>query len=68
MGTGLCIKDVEFNGAMLRAAEVENIIYVGVRWICQGLGFNEGKVKSERKENTGRYRIKPREEISSLGK
>lgn len=50
MGTGLCVKDVEFNGAMLRAAEVENIIYVGVRWICQGLGFNEGKVKSERKK------------------
>ena len=40
MGIGLCVKDIEFNGAMLRAAEVENIIYVGVRWICHGLGLS----------------------------
>lgn len=47
---GLAVKDVEFNGAVLRAAQVENVIYVGVRWVCQGLGLSDGKVKSERKK------------------
>ena len=46
---GLLVKNVEFNGAMLRAAQVENIVYVGVRWVCQGLGLNDGKIKTERK-------------------
>ena len=41
---------MEFNGAVLRAAQVENIVYVGVRWVCQGLGLSDGKVKSERKK------------------
>lgn len=47
---GLLVKNVEFNGAMLRAAQVENIIWVGVRWVCQGIGLSDGKVKSERKK------------------
>lgn len=47
---GLLVKNVEFNGAMLRAAQVENIILVGVRWVCQGIGLSDGKVKSERKK------------------
>lgn len=47
---GLAIKDVEFNGAMLRAAQIEDIVWVGVRWVCQGLGLSDGKVKSERKK------------------
>ena len=46
---GLAVKDVEFNGAVLRAAQVEDIVYVGVRWVCQGLGFSENKIKYERK-------------------
>lgn len=46
---GLAVKDVEFNGAVLRAAQVEDIVYVGVRWVCQGLGLNDGKIKTERK-------------------
>ena len=46
---GLLVKNVEFNGAMLRAAQVENVIWVGVRWVCQGLGLNDGKIKTERK-------------------
>ena len=29
---GLAVKDVEFNGAVLRAAQVENIVYVGVKY------------------------------------
>lgn len=48
---GLAIKDVQFNGATLRAAQdAENIIWVGVRWVCQGLGLSEAKIDYERKK------------------
>ena len=47
---GLAIKDVQFNGATLRAAQdTENIIWVGVRWVCQGLGLSENRTDYERK-------------------
>lgn len=47
---GLEVKDVNFNGATLRAAQdVNNIIWVGVRWICEGLGLTEDQMKNERK-------------------
>jgi hypothetical protein len=46
---GLTVKDVEFNGAVLRVAQVENIIWVGVKWVCDGLGLSEGQIKRERK-------------------
>ena len=40
----LAVKDVNFNGAMLRAAQdANNIIWVGVRWVCDGLGLTEGQ-------------------------
>lgn len=49
--TGLAIKDVEFNGATLRAAQdSENIIWVGVAWVCQGLGLTKGQMQNERKK------------------
>lgn len=49
--TGLAIKDVEFNGATLRAAQdTENIIWVGVAWVCQGLGLTKGQMQNERKK------------------
>lgn len=49
--TELAIKDVEFNGATLRAAQdTENIIWVGVAWVCQGLGLTEDRIKYERKK------------------
>lgn len=49
--SGLAIKDVRFNGATLRAAQdAENIIWVGVVWVCQGLGLSEGQMKNERKK------------------
>lgn len=49
--TGLAIKDVEFNGATLRAAQdTENIIWVGVAWVCQGLELSEDRIKYERKK------------------
>lgn len=47
---GLVIKDVEFNGAMLRAAQIEDIVWVGVKWICDGLGLSEDRGKYERKK------------------
>ena len=49
--TGLAVKDVQFNGATLRAAQdTENIIWVGVRWVCEGLGLSEDRTKYERKK------------------
>lgn len=49
--TGLAIKDVEFNGATLRAAQdTENIIWIGVAWVCQGLGLTKGQMQNERKK------------------
>lgn len=47
----MIVRDVEFNGAMLKAAqEAEKIIWVGVRWICQGLGLSKGQMQHERKK------------------
>lgn len=47
----LAIKDVDFNGATLRAAQdINKIIWVGVRWVCEELGLTEGQMKSERKK------------------
>lgn len=44
----LAIKDVEFNGAMLRAAQNElGKIFVGVRWICDGLGLTVDQRKRQ---------------------
>ena len=49
--TGLAVKDVQFNGSLLKAAQdAENIIWVGVRWVCQGLGLSEAKIDYERKK------------------
>lgn len=48
---GLAVKDVLFNGATLRAAQdAENIIWVGVAWVCQGLGLSNDRMKYERKK------------------
>ena len=47
----LAIKDVNFNGAMLRAVQdTDKIIWVGVKWVCEGLGLTEGQTKNERKK------------------
>ena len=49
--TGLAVKDVQFNGVTLRAAQdAENIIWVGVRWVCEGLGLSKGQMQNERKK------------------
>lgn len=47
---GLLVKDVDFCHSMIKAAQdSEGIIWVGVRWVCEGIGFTEGKMKYERK-------------------
>lgn len=46
----LQIKDVEFNGSMLKAVQdLNKIIWVGVKWVCNGIGLSEGQSKNERK-------------------
>ena len=51
MNSELIIKDVEFHGDMLRAAQdPDGKVWVGVRWICQGMGFDEDRMKNERKK------------------
>ena len=36
------VKDVDFNGTVLRAAQdVDKIICVGVAWVCRGLGLSD---------------------------
>ncbi len=48
---GLAVKDIEFNGATLRAAQdAAGKIWVGIRWMCMGIGFDEDKMKNERKK------------------
>ena len=50
MSNELVVKDVEFNGAWLKAVQdVQKIIWVGVRWVCEGIGMTEGQTKNERK-------------------
>lgn len=51
MINGLTVKDVDFCGSMLKAAQdMNNVIWVGVRWICDGIGLSEGQIKRERKK------------------
>lgn len=45
----LAVKEVEFNGNILRAAQdANNVIWVGVSWICEGLGLGRDRTKYER--------------------
>lgn len=43
-------KTVSFQGAeLLGVKATDGKIYVGVRWVCEGIGLSEGQTKSERK-------------------
>jgi len=46
----LIIKEVDFNGDNLMAVQENDSgkIYVGVKWVCEGLGLTSGQFKSER--------------------
>ena len=51
MGNNLIVKDVEFHGDMLRAAQdPDGKVWVGVRWVCRGMGFDDDRMKNERKK------------------
>ncbi|MGG1650476.1 phage antirepressor KilAC domain-containing protein [Paenibacillus sp. NRS-1775] len=44
-------KLVEFNGFELLGIKAnDGKIYVGVRWVCEGIGLSDGQVKAERKK------------------
>lgn len=45
MENELVTKEVEFNGDYLKAAQDSNTekIYVGVSWVCNGIGFTKGQ-------------------------
>lgn len=44
----LIVKDVDLFGDMVMAAKDKNgIIWVGVRWMCQGMGMTEGQYKRQ---------------------
>lgn len=47
----LVVKEVEFNGSNLLAVQEYSTekIYVGVKWVCDGLTLSEGQMKNERK-------------------
>ena len=51
MNSELVVKDVEFHGDILRAAQdPDGKVWVGVRWMCQGMGFDNERMKNERKK------------------
>lgn len=51
MNSELIVKDVEFHGDMLRAAQdPDGKVWVGVRWMCKGMGFDNERMKNERKK------------------
>lgn len=51
MNSELIVKDVEFHGDILRAAQdSDGKVWVGVRWVCQGMGFDNERMKNERKK------------------
>ena len=46
----LIIRDIEFDGNLLKATQDKyGIIWTGVRWVCDGIGLNEDRIKYERK-------------------
>lgn len=47
---GLVVKDVEFDGDLLRAVQDEvGVIWVVVRWVCEGIKLSNDRIKYERK-------------------
>lgn len=46
--SGLVVKDVEFNGAIIKAAQdASKLIWVGVKWICDGIGLSIGQIQRQ---------------------
>jgi len=51
MNSNLAVKEVEFQGSKLLATQDKSSekIYVGVRWICDGIGLSEDQMKRQLK-------------------
>lgn len=49
MKNEIMAREVEFNGDLLKVAQDNKtgIIYVGVRWVCNGLGLSRGQINNE---------------------
>jgi len=45
--SNLSIKEVDFQGSTLMACEVDEKIYAGVKWVCQGIGLSRGQINNE---------------------
>lgn len=44
----LVVKDVEFNGANLKAAkDADGVIWAGVRYLCKGIGLSDGQTNNQ---------------------
>lgn len=51
---------------ILKAAQdKENVVWVGVRWVCEGIGLSDGQVKRERKRLQDDLVLSKGDEISS---
>lgn len=52
MNNDLIVKDVQFENAVLKAAQNvnNNKVYVGVKWVCEGIGLTPDQIKNERKK------------------
>jgi phage antirepressor YoqD-like protein len=44
------VKEVEFMGDTLLGAKIDSKIYVGITWICQGLGFDKNQTDTQIKK------------------
>jgi hypothetical protein len=56
----LITKEVDFNGdALMAAQDLESgKIYVGVRWVCSGLGLSRGQINNENNRIQNDYVLK----------
>lgn len=49
MENNIIVKEVNFMGNTLVVAQDENKqVWVGVKWVCEGIGLSDGQIKSER--------------------
>lgn len=51
--SNLAIKEVDFNGDTLMSVQnnENEKVYVGVKWICNGIGLSEGQIRKKIQED-----------------
>ena len=47
---GLKVYVIKINTIPIKVVKVNNRIYVGAKWVCEGIGLSKGQMKSERKK------------------